>query len=250
LTIITQVPLRADQRPLYAQASEALKNLVQRGGYAPGDRLPSEHELSDQLGISRPTLREALRYLEEEGTIVRRHGVGTFVAVQPPVIEGGLEILESIERMAERRGLITRMSEAKVEQRQPSDKELEGLGVDDAAQVTVVTRVIMADGERVAHLSDVVPEKYLRQTELGEGFHGSVLDLLLARGWPALSHSRTELAAEAADADLARALHIQRGAPLLKLEAQLYAQDGLVVDYSTSYFVPGYFRFHVVRRVG
>ena len=125
-----------------------------------------------------------------------------------------------------------------------------GLGVSEATQVTAVTRVIMADDERVAHLTDVVPERFLRQTELGEGFHGSVLDLLLARGWPVLSHSRTELAAEAADADLARALHIQRGAPLLKLEAQLYAQDGQVVDYSTSHFVPGYFKFHVVRRVG
>ncbi len=250
MTVITQVPLRADQRPLYAQASEALKHLVQRGGYAPGDRLPSEHELSGQLGISRPTLREALRHLEEEGAIVRRHGVGTFVALQPPVIEGGLEILESIERMAERRGLSTRMSEARVEQRPAHVRELEGLGVSEATQITAVTRVIMADGERVAHLTDVVPERFLRQTELGEGFHGSVLDLLLARGWPALSHSRTELAAEAADADLARALHIQRGAPLLKLEAQLYAQDGLVVDYSTSHFVPGYFKFHVVRRIG
>jgi GntR family transcriptional regulator len=246
---MTQIPLRTDQRPLYAQATEALKNLVQRGGYAPGDRLPSEHELSDQLGISRPTLREALRHLEEEGAIVRRHGVGTFVAAQPPVIEGGLEILESIERMAERRGLHTRMSEAKVDQRLAQARELEGLGGCEATQVTVVTRVIMADGKQVAHLTDVVPERYLRQTELGAGFHGSVLDLLLERGWPALSHSRTELATEAADADLARALHVRRGAPLLKLEAQLYAQDGQVVDYSTSYFVPGYFRFHVVRRI-
>ena len=59
-----------------------------------------------------------------------------------------------------------------------------------------------------------------------------------------------KLAAEAADGDVARWLHLQRGAPLLKLEAQLYAQDGRVVDYSLSYFVPGYFRFHVVRRVG
>jgi len=108
----------------------------------------------------------------------------------------------------------------------------------------------MADSERVAHLTDVVPQKWLRQPDLGPEFHGSVLDLLLARGWPVLSHSRTELAAEAADADLARALHITRGAPLLKLEAQLYTQDGQVVDYSISHFVPGHFRFHVVRRIG
>lgn len=245
-----QLRVRTDQRPLYAQASEALRKLVQGNGYAPGDRLPSEIELSQRLGISRPTLREALHQLEEEGAIVRKHGVGTFVATPQPVIEAGLEILESIDRMAERRGLSTAMSEAQLEERSASDRELEGLGIRGPVQVTVVTRVIMADGERVARLTDVVPQKYLSQADVSEGFHGSVLDLLLARGWPVLSHSRTELAAEAADADLARALHIPRGAPLLRLEAKLYAQDNGVVDYSTSYFVPGYFRFHVVRRIG
>ncbi|PKO21201.1 MAG: hypothetical protein CVU38_16035 [Chloroflexi bacterium HGW-Chloroflexi-1] len=253
----THTRLRADQRPLYAQASEALRNLVQRGDYVPGARLPSEVELSQRLGISRPTLREALQLLEEEGAIVRRHGVGTFVAAQPPVIEAGLEILESIDRIAERRGLSTRMGEARVEERLAAARELDGLGLKVETPVTVVTRVIIADrqgasgaGERVAHLTDVVPQKYLRSSDLGENFHGSVLDLLLTRGWPVLSHSRTGLAAEAAATDLARALHVQRGAPLLRLDAQLFAQDGSVVDYSISHFAPGHFRFHVVRRIG
>jgi GntR family transcriptional regulator len=268
----TQVRLRADQRPLYAQASEALKNLIQVGGYAAGDRLPSEVELSQRLGISRPTLREALQLLEEDGTIVRRHGVGTFVAPPQPVIEGGLEVLESIERMAERHGLSTHMDAATVEERAATPRELHGLGLIDETAVTVVTRVIITDPlsnagprQHIAFLTDVVPVPYLRAADLrapisaeaaalqeaaNPGFSGSVLDLFLGRGWPLLSHSRTGLVAEAADADLARALHIQRNAPLLRMEAQLYAQDGRVVDYSLSHFVPGYFRFHVVRRIG
>lgn len=242
--------LRPDPRPLYAQASAALRKLVQEDGYAPGDRLPSEIELSQRLGISRPTLREALRQLEEEGAIVRRHGVGTFVAERRPVIETGLEVLESIDRIAERRGLSTGMSEARVEERPATARELDGLNLGAETPVTVVTRVIVANDQRVAHLTDVVPQKYLRMADLDADFHGSVLDVFLARGWPALSHSRTEIMAEAADATLARALHVQRGAPLLRLEAQLFAQDGEIVDYSVSYFVPGHFRFHVVRRIG
>jgi len=107
----------------------------------------------------------------------------------------------------------------------------------------------MADGERVAYLTDIVPQVYLRQSDLGPDFHGSVLDLLLARRWPALAHSRTELISEAADASLAHALRIQRGAPLMKLVAQLFTADGQIIDYSISHFVPGYFRFHVVRRI-
>jgi GntR family transcriptional regulator len=243
------IPLRADQRPLYAQASEALRDLVQRNGYAAGDRLPSEIELSQRLGISRPTLREALRHLEEDGVIVRRHGVGTFVAASEPVIEAGLEVLESIDRIAERHGLSTGMSEARVEERAAEPGEIEGLGLQSDTPVTVVTRVIMADGERVAYLTDIVPQTYLRKADLDSDFHGSVLDLLLARRWPGLSHSRTEMAADAADAKLSAALHVTRGAPLMRLEAQLFATDGQIVDYSISHFVPGYFRFHVVRRI-
>jgi GntR family transcriptional regulator len=245
----TRAPLRADQRPLYAQASEALKDLVQHGGYTAGDRLPSEIELSQRMGISRPTLREALRQLEEDGVIVRRHGVGTFVAAPEPVIEAGLEVLESIERLAERGGLSTSMSEARVEERPAEPADLDGLGLKFDTQVTVVTRVIVADGERVAHLTDIVPQAFLRQSDLGPDYHGSVLDLLLARRLPALSHSRTELISEAADAGLAHALRIQRGAPLMKLVAQLFTVDGQIIDYSISHFVPGCFRFHVVRRI-
>jgi GntR family transcriptional regulator len=266
--------LRADQRPLYVQASEALRNLVQSGGYAPGDRLPSEIELSQHLGISRPTLREAMRLLEEQGAVLRRHGVGTFVATPPPLIEGGLEVLESIDRMAERCGLSTRMGESSITQRPATPHEMRGLALDAGIphaviDVTVVTRVILAGSQHVAFLTDVVPVEYLREDDLRKSaastatygrvdgshrnpspqFHGSVLDLFLQRGWPTLAHSRTELAAEAANAELARWLHLQRKAPLLRLEAQLYAQDGRVVDYSTSYFVPGHFRFHVIRQI-
>jgi GntR family transcriptional regulator len=76
-----------------------------------------------------------------------------------------------------------------------------------------------------------------------------VLDLLIQRGSPPLSNSLCEIAAEAARADIARALDIQRGDALLRFTARLFSVDGRVVDYSYSYFLPGYFRFHVIREL-
>ncbi len=245
-----QPPLRTDQRPLYARASDALRQWLGKGGFQPGDRLPSEIAMSHQLGISRPTLREALRQLEEEGAIVRRHGVGTFVSHARPVIEGGLELLESIESMAERLGLHTEMGECTAVQRAATSTEAKTLGLERAAQVTVVDRTIRAGNTPVAYLVDVVPVDFLTAAELGPEFEGSVLDLFLKRGSPTLSHSWTELAAEPADGDLARRLGVPRGAPLLRLQARLYAAGGQVLDYSTSHFVSEHFRFHVVRRIG
>lgn len=249
MTIAPEVRLRADDRPLYMQAVDALRNLLQHSEYVAGDRLPSEPKLAEQLGISRPTLREALQTLEEEGAIVRRHGVGTFVAEQRPVLNAGLEVLESIEHMAKRGGLHVDMGEVVIAERMTTEDETDGFGLNEPEPAVCVTRVILAEGKPVAHLTDVLPQRYLRQADLGPGFHGSVLDTLVERGWPALSHSRTELISEAANQELAHALRVPRGAPLMKLVAQLYAADGQVVDYSISYFVPGSFRFHVVRRI-
>ena len=73
--------------------------------------------------------------------------------------------------------------------------------------------------------------------------------MLLKRGTPALVSSRCEINAVEAKVDIAKALRIQRGDVLLRFKAYLYATNGRVVDYSISYFLPGFFNFHVIRRV-
>lgn len=216
----------------------------------PGERLPSEPELARQMGVSRATLREAMRTFETQGLIRRRQGSGTYVLHPSYIIQSGLEVLESIETLAERIGLAVSMGELQVEQRLASPDEQRALGLSEQAQVTQVKRVIHAEGRPVAYLIDILPAHLLAAEELRAGFTGSVLDLLLRRGAPQLVSSRCEINAVTASPDVARAMGIQRGDVLLRFEAYLYDDQGAVVDYSFSYFLPGYFRFHVVRRVG
>jgi GntR family transcriptional regulator len=109
--------------------------------------------------------------------------------------------------------------------------------------------VMRADTRPVAYLIDTLPESVLRIDNLPEGFHGSVLDFLLGRG-DDLRISRAAITATNATAEVAKALEIQRGDVLLQFLSQLYTADGRVVDYTVSYFIPGYFNFHVVRRIG
>ncbi len=82
----------------------------------PGDRLLAEPDLAKQLGVSRATLREAMRSFEGQGLIRRRQGVGTFVVGQAKVIETGLEVLESIETMASKIGLDVMMGDLRIEE--------------------------------------------------------------------------------------------------------------------------------------
>ena len=75
------------------------------------------------------------------------------------------------------------------------------------------------------------------------------MDFLLKRGNPVLLKSFTDIQAAAAESSIAKKLEIQRGDVLLMLTARLYSNAGDIIDFSISYFLPGYFRFHVVRNV-
>ena len=214
-----------------------------------GDRLPSEPDLAKQLGVSRATLREAMRTFETQGLIRRRQGAGTFVVGQVPVIESGLEVLESLDTMARRMGMEVSVADLRVEQIVADGDLAAHLELQSGAKLTRVRRVIREDVRPVAYLVDTLPEEMLKAHELSQAFKGSVLDFLLDRG-DRLTVSRAAISATGASADVARALEIQRGDVLLQFTAKLYQDDGRVLDYSQSYFIPGYFNFHVVRRVG
>ncbi len=214
----------------------------------PGDRLPAEPDLARSLGVSRATLREAMRSFEGQGIIRRRQG--TFVIGKPPVFETGLEVLESIESLANRIGLKVSMGDFQVMKSLAGSEEAAALALPEDSPLVRVGRVILAGSRPIAYLVDTLPEDILAPEDLSDGFTGSVLDHLLRQGYPKLARSVAEIRAAAASPEIARSLGIQRGDVLLEFVALLYTIDERVIDYSLSYFLPGYFRFHVVRRVG
>jgi GntR family transcriptional regulator len=216
----------------------------------PGMRLPSEPELAKELGVSRATLREAMRTFETQGLIRRKQGSGTYVTHPSAVFESGLEVLESIETLAKRINLAVAVGEGKVEIREGLPEEVEAFNLSGDCEVIQVSRVILAENRPVAYLIDILPKDILTPEEMKNHPIGSVLDFLLQRGTPQLLTSRTEINAVTASSDLARKMGIQRGDVLLCFNAFLFTNSGRVADVSHSYFLPGYFHFHVVRRVG
>ena len=214
-----------------------------------GERLPAEPELARLLGVSRATLREGMRTFEGQGLIRRRQGVGTFVVSQTKVIDTGLEVLESIERLANKIGLKVSMGALQIKEVSANSEESEKLCVEEGSPLVKVSRVIYAEGRPVAYLTDILPPGVLSEEELQAGFTGSVLDFILEQGKLKLSKSLTDIQAVAASAEIGKKLELQRGDVLLSLTACLYSESGEVVDFSHSYFLPGYFRFHVIRRV-
>lgn len=80
-----------ESRRLYRQIADQIRSLIGKGAVAPGERLPAERDLAQQLGVSRPSLREALIALEVEGLLDVRVGSGIYVA-QPGGRGPGAEI--------------------------------------------------------------------------------------------------------------------------------------------------------------
>ena len=214
-----------------------------------GQRLISEPDLAKQMGVSRATLREAMRTFETQGIIRRRQGSGTYVVGKVPVIDAGLEVLESLETMARRMDLEITVSDLLVELIQADEETAKGLGVPDGTRLTRIRRVMRADGRPAAYLVDTLPESILEPADLPADFSGSVLDFLIARG-NKLSVSRAVIGATNAPTDVAKPLEIQRDDVLLWFESQLFDSKSTIIDYSVSYFIPGYFHFHVNRRIG
>ena len=237
-----------EEQSTYQRLQTELSTIIEN---APkGSKLPSEPKLAEELGVSRATLREAMRTFESQGLLRRRQGLGTFVVGPTQVIESGLEVLESLETQAEKIGLDLAMGDYEINEIQANERFAKKLEVRVGDPLIDVHRVILSEGSPVAYLVDILSESIISPEALENQFTGSVLDLLINLGQPPLSISKTEISAINAPADVAKALDVQRGDTLLMLKGLLFNEEGDPIDYSFSYFLPGYFRLHIIRKIG
>jgi GntR family transcriptional regulator len=215
-----------------------------------GGQLPSEPKLAVELGVSRASLREAMRTFETRGLLQRKQGVGTFVIHPSRVFDTSLENLNSLETIADQLGLEVSMGDLKVH-RKVVDQDLSAsLELPEDIEILQVSRVILAENRPVAFLEDNLPIDIINEVDVMKDFTGSVLDMLIRREDIPLASSKCEISSIGATHDLAIALQIQRHDPLLVFSSLLFSTRGRIIDSSFSYFLPGYFHFHIVRRVG
>ena len=238
----------ADQRgpSLVDSAEEALHIWLAGGRYRQGDRLPPEHEVATMLGVSRGTLRSALRRLEERGEIVRRQGSGTFVgrSALPAALGERLERLEPYSSLAERRGLTLSSVDLHIERRAVGAEVGEALGLAPIAPATTVARTLMANDAPVAVMFDVVhpkvslPDLDDLRASLEQG--RMVLDVLIDLGVP-VTYARTRVIPSLLSPRerAGKLLGVRRTTAVLELEELIYAGRDERVAYSRDLFAPG-----------
>jgi len=245
-------------RPSLVDGAEAaLRNWLAPGRHREGDRLPPEHDLASMLGVSRGTLRTALRRLEDTGEIVRRQGSGTFVGhiAGTGALQEGLERLESYASLARRRGLTLGVRDLRIQPVAADAHLAEVLGVEPGTPVTQVARVVLQEDAPMAFMVDTVhPSIDLPPAEeLGAALEreGSmVLDLLTALGVAvAFSNTRIDTSLIAPGDAAGAALGVTAPTAVLSLEEIFRRTTGDVTHHSRDVFAPGGIDLRVVRWV-
>lgn len=234
---------------LTQSCADAIASAIADGAYAPGAQLPAEAQMASNLGVSRATLRDGLRQLQDRGLIIRRHGRGTFVAKRPihKDLNRNFGITAMIRSGGYRPG--TRGLELRTE---AADRELaQSLGLAPGDPVTVLERVRLADDRPVVWSKDAVPRRLLdvADAEAMSGDDASLYELLYKLHQVTVYQGVAELSPKAASASLAKRLQIRRGAPLLYIKQVDYDGSGTAVLCSVEYHVSDWISF-TLERVG
>lgn len=240
--------------PLYLQVERRIEDLVLRGRYKAGDRIPPEVELVGSLGVSRVTVRAGLARLVERGVLERRQGSGTFL-VRPPGgarLAAGLERLETYTVHAERLGLKLGSEELEIRAVPAGPDEAAALEVAEGSSLVRVSRVLLMEGKRAAWMVDVVPEAVIGVKEVRERFRSDamLLDLLVSRGVPVgFSQMSIEAVMVEPDDETGNRLGLEAASAALSLTQTMYLTEGRPAQWSRDVFLPGHLNLHVVREL-
>lgn len=164
-------------KPLYIEISKNIREMMNKSLLKPGDKLPSEVELAQKFGVSRPTLREAIKLLQKEGVLITKNGVGTYVANNPALIlKNFLNDLVSIGDLITNAGLKDTESHLKIYKAVPEEEWKEKLHIKNE-NVLIIERLRVAGEKGVSYTYHIFPESISRDY-FNEGFSGSLLHFL------------------------------------------------------------------------
>lgn len=219
---------RSSPVPLYFQLAQRLQAAIESGALPPGTLLGNEIDLAGSLGLSRPTVRQAIQSLVDKGLLVRRRGVGTQVvhsSVRRPLELSSLyDDLEAAGQQPATRVLADRLEAA-------GPEVAAALGLPEGTAVRYLERLRSADGEPLAYLRNHLPATLLEPGTARLETTG-LYRLLRATGLT-LHSARQTIGARAAEPAEAELLGERPGAPLLTMERTTFDATGRAVEFAS-----------------
>jgi GntR family transcriptional regulator len=238
-----------DRRSVVLRLRDELQDLVRSRRLSANDQMPTEAEIAEQFGVSRTTVREAYKLMEQDGQIVVRHGRGRFVSalaglrVERPVTE-----FESVNEMLTNLGYQPKTRVLALEAGPPTAPEAQALELDPDEGIIRVRRLRLHDDEPL-----VLSVNTFRQSLLGGvdvhalGFEFSITEWLGTLGRAPVS-SAAEIGATFLPADMRTQVGRFASEPWLVTTERCVDHTGSPVLFSCDYHRGDIFTFRVLRR--
>ena len=247
-----------DGTPLAQRVAEQLREMIMQGKLGPETQLPKEPDLSALLNVSRSTVRSALTILEQGGFILRRWGVGTFIAKNPPTYNN-LNINSGVTQLIRSSGAEPGCVEVLVATRPASEHVANRLCLEPGAPVVIVERVRLANERRTVFSQDYLPQT-LFSTQDGEislaeieghvKLNQSMYAFLRERCGLEIHHGIAWIRPLTAEGYIAEKLQVPRGNSILHLEQVDFNFSGDPVALADEYYVANAFTFSIYRSGG
>lgn len=216
--------------PLYFQIKEMLKEKIERGKYEPGECIPSENQLAEELDISKPTIRRAVDELAREGYVKRIRGKGTYVT-GTKIDQGFIGNLEGYSEDMKRRGLKLTSQILEQEILEPDEKVQNKLELSKEQQVVKLTRLRYIEGEPILITTSYLPA-FRVPNLLSHDFRSvSLYSVLEGKYGYNISTGIRSLEACLANAEEAHLLEMCEGDPIQYIESIVYLDDGSPIEY-------------------
>jgi GntR family transcriptional regulator len=235
-------------KPLFVQIQEHIAELILSGQIAPDTKIQSEREFSEELGVSRMTVRRALTELVSEGLLERRHGSGTYVA-RPRVTYESHELVDNLKAMNSR-NLATASQLLEFSEVVASRRLAEQLEVEIGHPLYRIVILRLANRVPVILERGFFPCSRCPDLEEWDLEKNSLFDLLLKVYDANPGRVSQTLEAVSANETIAKQLRVEEGFPLLMLSRTLYgSESGKPIEYSQDFLRSDFARIHVDTRL-
>ncbi|MHB1229037.1 MAG: GntR family transcriptional regulator [Halothiobacillus sp.] len=220
--------------PLYTQIKEVLRNRILNGTYQCHDQMPSESELTKIFGVSRITVRQALDHLQKEGLIFKIHGKGTYVS-KPKVFQN-LGKLQGFGEAMSGMGyeIVSELIDQKVI---PADKTVSlKLNVNKDELVYEIRRVRYLNRSPLSLDVTYIPKAIGERLVKEDLAHRDIFLILENDYGYSLGQADLQIESILADDVLAELLHIDAGAPILRIERLTFTTNNQPLDFEYLYY--------------
>lgn len=240
-------PIR-DPRTLVIQLRDRIANLIKDDGLKPGDKLPTEAQLTQRFKISRPALREALKLLEQDDIIFVEHGRGRFVSAMSAVtVERPITVFESVTDMTLHYGYKTENRVLSVAEELPDATIAEHLKLAPGEKIIRLERLRLQKDEPIMYCIDYVPRQIIPARLYDIDWSGSLLALLERyRSRPRMSAAR--VSSVMLPQDVAERNDLHGFGPALLIQETCYNAAGSPVTHAEDYHRGTHFSFSLVRK--